>query len=394
MPLDALVFDIDGTLADTNELHARAWQNAFKKNGFDVPLERVAPEIGKGGDQLVPTVLGARESEKHPNLADDYGDAFKKLLAEEGARAFPGARELLRDARARGLKLVVATSAESEFLELIADAAGLDLESLFDEIVTASDAKNSKPRPDILLAACEKIKLFPAQCALVGDTPYDAIAARGEGVVFLGVESGGHAETDLRSHGARAVWKDVAALRENLDAALQTAAPARIHLTKSKCEELMREALAAAREGMELGEAPIGCVIADGSGNIVARGWNEMNATQGKIAHAEIQTFAKAAGKIPLGARDAILVSTLEPCVMCTGAAMEAAIDTVIYALRAPADSGTSRVSAPQSPESQMPRIVGDVLAQESRALFEEWLAANEQTPQAAFIKQLLKLTD
>jgi tRNA(adenine34) deaminase len=94
---------------------------------------------------------------------------------------------------------------------------------------------------------------------------------------------------------------------------------------------------------------------------VVARGFNEMNRTQNKTAHAEIVTFAKAAGKLPLDARDFVLASTLEPCVMCTGAAMAAAVDTIVYGLQAPADSGTGRVRPPASPESQMPRIVGDV---------------------------------
>jgi hypothetical protein len=77
---------------------------------------------------------------------------------------------------------------------------------------------------------------------------------------------------------------------------------------------------------------------------------------------------------------------------MCTGAAMEAAVDTIVYGLQAPADSGTGRVRPPASPESQMPRIVGDVCAAESRRLFERWLAANGGTPQAAYVEQLLGL--
>ncbi|MDQ3440524.1 MAG: deaminase, partial [Planctomycetota bacterium] len=120
---------------------------------------------------------------------------------------------------------------------------------------------------------------------------------------------------------------------------------------------------------------------------------NEMNRTRNKTAHAEIVAFARAAGKVPLDARDLLLVSTLEPCVMCTGAAMEAAVDTIVYGLRAPADSGTGRVTPPQSPESKMPRILGDVLADESRKLFEEWLARNADSPQAAYVKQLLATT-
>src|SRR3954447_15917944 len=104
-------------------------------------------------------------------------------------------------------------------------------------------------------------------------------------------------------------------------------------------------------------------------------------------------TFAHAAGKVPTDARDLILVSTLEPCVMCLGASMEAAVDTIVYGLKAPADSGTGRVSPPESPESQMPRIVGNVLARESRALFEEWVKKPGNNPQQVkFVKQLLSL--
>ena len=164
----------------------------------------------------------------------------------------------------------------------------------------------------------------------------------------------------------------------------------------------MREALQEARRGMEAGEAPIGCVIAlpgDGALRIVARGHNRMNALQNKVAHAEIVAFYDAARNedeppaLTMECKDAILVSTLEPCVMCLGAAMEAGVNLVIFGLQAPADNGTRRVKPPQSPESSAPEIVGGVLAQESRQLFEEWLRGKEDTPQAAFVKQLLALT-
>jgi tRNA(adenine34) deaminase len=134
-------------------------------------------------------------------------------------------------------------------------------------------------------------------------------------------------------------------------------------------------------------------VIADGDGRVIARGYNGMNRTQNKTAHAEIVAFADAAGRVPLDAADLILVSTLEPCVMCTGAAMVSAIDTIVFALDAPADNGTARVRPPESPESQMPRIVGGVLAAESRALFERWMDAHRGEPQAAYVEQLLART-
>lgn len=164
-------------------------------------------------------------------------------------------------------------------------------------------------------------------------------------------------------------------------------------MSETRYEPLMRAALAVAREGMAHGEAPIGCVIARGDGRIVARAHNAMNRTGNKTAHAEIMAFAAAAGQVPLDARDLVMVSTLEPCVMCTGAAMEAAVATIVFGLRAPADSGTGRVRPPGSPESAMPAFIGDVLAGESRALFEEWLAEHKGTPQAAYVEQLLALT-
>ncbi len=219
------------------------------------------------------------------------------------------------------------------------------------------------------------------------------LAAKNAGVAAAGLTAGRADERRLRAAGARAVYDDAGALAADLEAALDRLAPGDAPVTRALAERLMREALDVAREGMAAGEAPIGCVLARGDGSVVARGYNEMQATQNKTAHAEIVTFAHAAGRVPLDARDLIMVSTLEPCVMCTGAAMEAAVDTIIYALRAPADSGTGRVRPPESPESQMPRIVGDVLADESRALFEQWMEKNAGTPQAAYVEQLLALT-
>lgn len=172
-------------------------------------------------------------------------------------------------------------------------------------------------------------------------------------------------------------------------------------LTPAQQEGLMREALAEARQGMAEGEAPIGCVLARGEGDtlrVVARGHNRVNGLGSKIAHAEIVTFYNASGEgrepaLPLDADDAILVSTLEPCVMCLGAAIEAGVKTVLFGLVAPADNGTQRVRPPESPESRALEIVGGILPAESRALFEAWLEGKKGTEQAKFVEQLLALT-
>ncbi len=165
---------------------------------------------------------------------------------------------------------------------------------------------------------------------------------------------------------------------------------------------LMREALAEAETGVAEGEAPIGSVIARGSGadlRVIARGHNRVNGLGRKTAHAEIVTFENAGSvggnppALPLDADDVILVSTLEPCVMCLGAAMEAGIKLVLFGLEAPADNGTQRVKPPESPESTTPEIVGGILPAESRILFEKWLVGKEGTEQAKFAEQLLALT-
>ncbi len=162
--------------------------------------------------------------------------------------------------------------------------------------------------------------------------------------------------------------------------------------------KLMRAALQQARLALGSGEAPIGCVIALANGEIVGAGHNEMYTSGNLTAHAEIVAFTAAAGKIPPRQDGVILVSTLEPCVMCTGAAMESGVQHIVYGLQAPADSGTGRVRPPESPGSSLPTIAGGVLAEESRSLFKEWMemhAGDEsRVEQEKFIRQLLALTD
>ena len=395
MALDAVIFDLDGTLLDTNEAHAESWVRSFGRHGYKMFADRVRPEMGKGGDNLVPSVLGDdAEARDGQRLRDTTRAEYLRIAKERRFRVFDGVEALLAALKARGLRLALATSSSNDDLDATFASAGVDLRPRFDAVVTKSDVESSKPAPDVVLAAVRKLGLSPAQCAMVGDTPFDALSARRAGVVTLGVLSGGmHDERQLRAAGARRVWRDPAHLLAELDEALEVASPGPSHREPALLERLMREALDAAREGMRAGEAPIGCVIATGDGRVIARAYNEMNRTQNKTAHAEIVAFAKAAGRVPVDARDLLLVSTLEPCVMCTGAAMEGAVDTIVYALRAPADAGSARVRPPESPESQMPRIVGDLLAAESRALFEEWLAAHGGEPQAAYVEQLLAAT-
>ncbi len=177
-----------------------------------------------------------------------------------------------------------------------------------------------------------------------------------------------------------------------------------VYLTDAEKERLMREAIREAETGVAEGEAPIGCVIAlpdeDGTARIVARGHNRGNALKRKNAHAEIIAFENAGGDgagreptLPMDAENIILVSTLEPCVMCTGAAMETGVTYILFGMDAPADNGTKRVRPPESPESANPFIEGGIQSKDCRALFEKWLEGKECTEQAKFVQQLLALT-
>ena len=397
MALDAIIFDLDGTLVDTNSAHLDSWLYGLRENGFDFGRDRVEPEIGKGGDLLLPALVGESTTKR---IGDDVREsvkrAFEKRANESTFRIFEDAEHLLEELRARGLKLALATSAGSDDLDVIMESARVDLRKYFDHVVTKTEVESSKPEPDVLLAAARGLGVSPAQCAMIGDTCYDAIAARKSGLVTLGVLSGGIvdaeiARTRLLRAGARAVFANVHELYKHLDDALHRASPSQLHLSEETQERLMLQALDVAEDGMKNGEAPIGCILVDGKGDIISRAYNEMQSTGNKTAHAGIMAFAKAAGKTPLGANDLTLVCTLEPCVMCLGASMESAVDTVLYALQAPTDGGTSRVTPPESPESQMPRLLGGVFAGESRKLFKRWLETNPEEPGASYARSLLE---
>ncbi len=158
----------------------------------------------------------------------------------------------------------------------------------------------------------------------------------------------------------------------------------------------MEQALGLARTALDKGEAPIGALILDRAGVVIGRGHNSMVATGNPTLHAEINAFANAAGSLA-DASDLCMVTTLEPCVMCTGAAMQAGVTTIIYGLQAPADAGTSRVSPPTSPDATSPAVIGGIGAAESRTLFVAWMERHEgdasRQAQRAFIAQLLTLT-
>jgi HAD superfamily hydrolase (TIGR01509 family) len=220
-----MIFDIDGTLVDTNPGHVEAWRRALKRLGYDVPRERIEVEIGKGGDLLVPSILG-EDNEKRDGeaLRKAQKEEFLKIARRERFRVFPCVPKLFQALRQRGIRTALATSSDRSHLQAICDSGGIDLPSLADVLVTKADVEASKPAPDVVIVAGEKLKLTPAECTMVGDTIYDAQACRAAGVVFLGLLSGGTPEDLLLEAGACGVWRDTGHLYADLDHAIEIAA--------------------------------------------------------------------------------------------------------------------------------------------------------------------------
>ena len=227
MAVRGIIFDIDGTLVDTNLAHVEAWRRAFQRLGYDVPTEQIVPQIGKGGDLLVPAVLSEDAEKRHGDaLRKAQKEEFLTIAAQERFRVFPSVPELFEALRKRKIRTALATSSDKKHLKATCDSAGIDLPSLADVLVTKDQAEASKPEPDLVIVAWEKLALPPTECAMVGDTIYDAQACQGAGVVFLGLESGGTSAETLMEAGARAVWSDTGQLYADLDHALELASTA------------------------------------------------------------------------------------------------------------------------------------------------------------------------
>jgi HAD superfamily hydrolase (TIGR01549 family) len=209
--IKAVIFDIDGTLVDSVDLHARAWQETFKHFGKEIPYEKVRHQIGKGGDQLMPVFFSKDELEKFGEEMEEYRGQLYKREYLPRVRAFPFVRELFLKIKEDGLRLALASSAKEE--ELGAYKKIANIEDLVEEETSADDADKSKPHPDIFEAALERLGDTKAQEAIVvGDTPYDAQAAGKIDLRTLGVLCGGFPEEELKAAGCVQIYKDPADL--------------------------------------------------------------------------------------------------------------------------------------------------------------------------------------
>jgi HAD superfamily hydrolase (TIGR01509 family) len=214
--VEAVIFDVDGTLIDTNDLHAASWVETFRRFGHAVAPEAVRGQIGKGSDQLMPVFLPRDLVEQR---GEEIAAARTALFLRDyvgRARAFPGVRPLFQRLRAAGQRIILATSAKGEELKLYREILGVD--DLVDGATTSDDAAHSKPAPDIFLAALGRLAAEAA--IVVGDTPYDAQAAGKAGLRTIGLLCGGFPEAVLREAGCIALYRDPADLLAQYDRSL------------------------------------------------------------------------------------------------------------------------------------------------------------------------------
>ena len=208
---DTVIFDVDGTLVDSNYQHTLAWYRAFRRYGIIRPLWRIHRGVGMGGDTFVPEIGGpAVETQLGDALRDAWVEEFDELIGE--VQPFEGAHELLQEVKDRGFRLVLASSGKSQHVERFLDL--IDGRSLADAWTTSDDAEHSKPEPDLIVTALSKAG--GGAGIMVGDSPYGAIAAGKANISTIAVRTGGFSIEELTDAGATAVYDSLVELRDDL----------------------------------------------------------------------------------------------------------------------------------------------------------------------------------
>lgn len=212
----ATIFDLDGTLVDSNDLHAQAWQETFRHFGKEIPLADLRKQIGKGGDQYLPVFLSEREMREFGKEAEAFrGDIFKEKYLER-VRPFPRVRELFERIRRDGKKIALASSGKADEVEHYRKLTKID--DLVDAQITKDGVARSKPKPDIFIAALQELGNLPAdEAVVIGDSPYDVEAAKKIGLRTIAVLCGGFSQDELLAAGAAAIFRDPAELLEKYE---------------------------------------------------------------------------------------------------------------------------------------------------------------------------------
>jgi beta-phosphoglucomutase-like phosphatase (HAD superfamily) len=204
----AVIFDIDGTLIDSVDFHAKAWQEALARFGMSVSFEDVRSQIGKGGDQLLPVFVPPDKLDALKDRLEALrGELFKREYLPK-IRPFPKVRELFERIKSDGDRIGLASSAKEDEVGVYKRLA--NIADLTDAETSAGDVNSSKPCPDVFDVAVDRLRVSPSHAMVVGDSPHDAIAAGRAGIRTVGVLCGGFPEEDLKQAGCVAIFRDPA----------------------------------------------------------------------------------------------------------------------------------------------------------------------------------------
>ena len=222
--IEAVIFDIDGTLVDTVDFHAQSWDRTFQHFGHQIPYEQIRAQIGKGSDKLMPVFFSLEELNEsddgqNPTLGEQMRDYRRELYKREyhsRIKAFPQVRELFKRIKADGKRVALASSATKDDVATYKQI--MDVEDLIDAATTTSEVESSKPEPDVFFVTLDKLGgIAPNNVIVVGDTPYDAEAAGKANLRTIGVLSGGFPEENLRQAGCIAIYQNIADLLAHYD---------------------------------------------------------------------------------------------------------------------------------------------------------------------------------
>jgi HAD superfamily hydrolase (TIGR01509 family) len=216
--MPAFIFDVDGTLVDSVDFHAAAWQSAFKMYGFDIPYKAVRQQIGKGGDELLPEFLSKEEIEEFGEDLKKYRSSLFKRDYLNRVKPFPDVRELFVALKQKGFKIAIGSSAPKDDLKHYLEL--LNVADLVDAKTSADDVEKSKPHPDIFDLVLEQLQISPDQAVVVGDSPHDAEAAQKAGIKSIGLLCGGFPNDSLRTAGMGSLYADPSELLKHLESAL------------------------------------------------------------------------------------------------------------------------------------------------------------------------------
>jgi HAD superfamily hydrolase (TIGR01549 family) len=209
---EAAILDVDGTLVDTNYHHTLAWYRTFRSHGIILPVWKLHRHVGMGGDKYVAALAGEDvEGRLGDRLRSEWEERFNGMLDE--LEPLAGAKELVRDLKERGRKVILASSAVEAHLDRFLDL--LEAREVVDGWTTSDDVEASKPDPDLVEAALAKAGTRDA--VMLGDTGWDVESAKRAGIETVCVLTGGWSDDELRDAGAVAVFESIAELRENLD---------------------------------------------------------------------------------------------------------------------------------------------------------------------------------